>query len=239
MAKTLTAHGDAQLDTAQKQFGSASGLFGNVAADYVDTPAHADFDFGTENFTIDFFIRMASVAYIQDVLAIGQDNPPVNGFLNIAAQAYLDGSFNADKFSLYLYFGGAWHNMSWDCTLLANTWYHVAVVRNGNVFTLYINGVSKGNNNLEGSIGASNQPLMFGKGGVTAGADYYFGGWVDEIRISKGIARWTENFDVPTEAHTPDQYTKLLVHCDGDDESTTFLDDAYVPPVKDKFFLMF
>src|SRR5687768_6144765 len=58
--KTWTARGDAQIDTAQSVFGGASGrLDGN--GDFVDTPDHADWDFGSGDFTLDLRVRFAAV----------------------------------------------------------------------------------------------------------------------------------------------------------------------------------
>ena len=63
-AKTVTAVGDAQLDTAQFKFGTASGLFDGTG-DELTVTDHADFDFGTGDFTIEFFVRFNSVTGVQ------------------------------------------------------------------------------------------------------------------------------------------------------------------------------
>lgn len=55
---TVTANGNAQIDTAQSKFGNASGLFDGTG-DYLTIPDHADWNFGTGNFTIDAWIRFA------------------------------------------------------------------------------------------------------------------------------------------------------------------------------------
>src|SRR5262245_1699237 len=51
-----TAHGDAQIDTADFKFGAASGLFDGTG-DYIDTPDHVDFNLASNNFTIDFWFK--------------------------------------------------------------------------------------------------------------------------------------------------------------------------------------
>src|SRR3990167_5305793 len=60
-AKTMTAVGNAQIDTAQSKFGGASGLFDGTG-DWLTTPDSTDWDLGTGDFTIDFWIRFSSVA---------------------------------------------------------------------------------------------------------------------------------------------------------------------------------
>ena len=59
-----TPSGNAQIDTAQAKIGSASGLFDGTG-DYLTTPAQAGFNFGSGNFTIEFFVRFNSVADVQ------------------------------------------------------------------------------------------------------------------------------------------------------------------------------
>src|SRR3990167_4126243 len=54
---TVTANNSAQIDTAQKKFGTASGLFASATSDNLSVPDHADWDFGTSDFTIDFWFR--------------------------------------------------------------------------------------------------------------------------------------------------------------------------------------
>ena len=66
--KTFTARGNAQLDTAQQKFGTASGLFDGTG-DYIDTPDHADWFLGTGDFTIDFWVRFSDVAVDQGFCA--------------------------------------------------------------------------------------------------------------------------------------------------------------------------
>jgi hypothetical protein len=55
-------------------------------------------------------------------------------------------------------------------------------------------------------------------------ASYWYG-WMDEIRISN-VARYTAAFSPSTTAFTEDSNTLLLIHADGANASTTFLDSA-------------
>lgn len=66
--KTWTGGGTAQLDTAQKKLGTASLLLdGN--SDYISTPDHADFDVGSGDFTIDFWVRFNAIPGQQETIA--------------------------------------------------------------------------------------------------------------------------------------------------------------------------
>jgi len=79
--------------------------------------------------------------------------------------------------------------------LVTNSWYHLAAVRSGTNFMIFQNGVSlgasQGNTNAVSSYASD---LNIGRGCWEGVLD----GWIDEVRISKGIARWTANFTPPT-----------------------------------------
>jgi len=74
-----------------------------------------------------------------------------------------------------------------------NTWYHVAVVRNGSNIKLYRDGVELTISSNIDSVPTISSALYIGSYGIFA-SDRSFDGYIDELRISKGIARWTSNF---------------------------------------------
>jgi hypothetical protein len=82
-------------------------------------------------------------------------------------------------------------------TVTDNIWHHIAVVRSSNTVTIYIDGVNAGSGTI-GNIAEYANILSIGK---QIGGDYYQGGWIDEVRISKGTARWVANFTPPTYAY--------------------------------------
>ena len=75
-------------------------------------------------------------------------------------------------------------------------WYHLAVVRSGNVLTIYVNGVDRVHQPYTGSINSSSDGLVLGKL-YTLTTGYYFGGYMDEMRVTKGFALWTGDFTPP------------------------------------------
>jgi hypothetical protein len=83
----------------------------------------------------------------------------------------------------------------------AGTWYHVAVTRSGNTFKLFRNGVQNGS-----TVTNSNScPATASTGALYVGSDVGggFGNWngyIDDLRITKGYARYTTNFTPPTQA---------------------------------------
>ena len=191
---TVTANGDAQIDTAQSKFGGASALFVNSifpCTDYLTIPDSADWNFGTGNFTIDFWVRAAT----QDDRAFMSANPGTTPYWWILYYQgtigfWADGGGTAAQFTV-----------SSSTGFTTDVWTHIAVVRNGGTITLYKDGVSIGSNANPGAdaFPYSNAGLYIGIRQYDLG--YGWQGHLDEIRVSKGIARWTANFTPPTSAY--------------------------------------
>lgn len=191
---TVTANGDAQIDTAQKKFGTASGLFDGTG-DYLTVPDHADWDFGTGDFTIDLWVRFNDLTTAQ--FFVGQ-------YADATHRWYVGKAGSSDDNKLIIYFAHesvkAYYKMTnaWSgCAI--NTWYHLAFVRNGTTGLIFIDGISQtltGNTVFNiNDTGDYASILYIGDWGI---GTQYVNGWMDEVRISKGIARWTEDFDSAT-----------------------------------------
>jgi len=191
---TVTANGNAQIDTAQSKFGGASVLFdGN--GDYLSVPDSDDWTFGSGNFTIDFQIRFNALPGEYYDL-IGQSDGSGDNFWVIQL-----GSEN--KLYFYAYDNGGYRgyfSCSW--TPSTGTWYHVAVVRSGSTCYMFIDGVSQTvtQHQAFGTLGNLSQPLIIGKTTYNP-VTRWFNGWLDEIRILKGTAYWTSGFTAPTAEH--------------------------------------
>ena len=84
--------------------------------------------------------------------------------------------------------------------LSANTWYHFAYARSGSSTKMFINGTQVGSTYTDNTnyINAPNRPVI-GTNGFTLG-DSNFNGYIDDLRITKGLARYTANFTPPTQA---------------------------------------
>lgn len=108
-------------------------------------------------------------------------------------------------------------------TFTANNWYHVAIVRNVNTWTMYVNGVQEAQNTFAGTLdGNVTKNIYTNQNGV--GGAVWYNGYIDEVRISN-IARYTANFTPQTTPFVNDANTLLLLHCDGTNGSTSFPDD--------------
>lgn len=188
--KTVTRNGGAQIDTAQSKFGGASGLFDGTG-DYLSLANSADWDFGTGNWTIDFWIRRNGAAAYRGLM----------GGAAGSAGGWVIGSPNdtTGKIVLTSKASGTWGaDLTTSSAPADLTWTHVAFVRNGNTLDVYLDGVNKGTKNVTGyTYNSAGGGLVIGR--LYTGTDnYYWNGHIDELRISKGIARWTAAFTPPT-----------------------------------------
>jgi len=193
---TVTPHGNAKVSTAQSEFGGASFAGDGTAVSGLTVAPAANFNFGATAFTFDFWFRLNATSptfYLVEKANGGV--APFWGPLQIIANS--DG---AGKLTFYLSSTGT----SWDITpsgiigataVTANTWNHYALVRNGNVFTAYLNGAANGTVTSSASLASNTCPLAIG-GISDFTATYPFNGFIDEFRVSKN-ARWTAPFTPP------------------------------------------
>ena len=179
-AHTCTANGNAVTSTAQYKFGTASGYF-DGKGDYVAITGNlTDFQFGTDDITIDFWMRPGLLSSQQRIFG------DLNSGGSATAWAF---TFRGDD--VLQFDNGSGNNLILATSALSiNTWYHIAVTRNGNDWSMYLNGVRTQNATNSQTLNAIQAAsLSIGRHG-DYGAQYY-NGYVDEIRIQKGIAVWT------------------------------------------------
>ncbi len=178
--KTVTAYGNAHVETDQSKFGGASAYFDGTN----DGLMLADLALGTDAFTIEMWVKTSSsVQYAQ---LIG--NEP--GFTLMVNHE----SSTSGNFALYVPGGLLLTSVSGDWN--DGAWHHIALVRLVNTFTLYTDGNANGTGTYTGSLSGSN--LWLGRNNVYTPRNLV--GYLDDIRITKGVARYTANFTPPTEA---------------------------------------
>lgn len=191
----VTFAGNAAIDTAQKKFGASSVVIEDDT-DYLSVADHADWNFGTGDFTIDLWVRLSALP--------GEDR----------AAWFLYQTTSGTNEALHFYYNdtGGVKSIVFTCqgtgtTILAkytyavnlsvDTWYHVAIVRSGATGYIFLNG-NNDSSTEETAFGSNSMPdcnsaLQIGRAGNAS----QLNGWMDGLRISKGIARWTADFTVP------------------------------------------
>ena len=194
---TITFNG-AQISSAQSKFGGTSLLL-DGSNDYLSIGGSEwNSNLNSGDFTVEFWIRFNTVgtAYIIENYN-GSNGWGVALWSGGGGTNYLDG-FWYDGGWKYIQYGVG--GSSQYTTPSADTWYHVAFVRNGNDWALYLNGTAEGTRTgLSGSItSSSNGSLDIGR---RFSDTYFVDGYIDDLRITKGLARYTSNFTPPTTAH--------------------------------------
>jgi len=174
---TITANGTAQISTAQSKYGGASMYFPGTNA-YLSTPSNAAFQFGTGDFTIEFWV------YLSGSGSLFSNSTSSLGSNCLNCRLYSYGTLD-------FYTSGGAEYTSLTSAVTASTWTHLAFVRSGNTVTIYKNGTSIGSNANWGiNLNLTNFYINGGRDGN--GQKYY-----DDFRITKGIARYTSNFTPP------------------------------------------
>lgn len=198
--KTWTPAADAQIDTAQSKFGGASGLFDGTG-DYIETSDHDDFNINDGDWTIDFWMRPhATPASYFSLFGHRGAAGDISIYCNLDASRWLAVTIktSVSQFSI-----------TYSSALSVDTWYHVAIVRDSaaNLIRFFVGGTSRGTYDITGlTLSESAAKLVIGRYGESA--SYYYNGWIDEFRWSKGIARWTSNFTPPVAEYAPVVYEK-------------------------------
>lgn len=181
--KTVTAVGDAKISTAQSKFGGSSIAFDGTG-DYLNVATGSAFSFDSSDFTIEFWIRFASVAGVQifydQRFAGGQGPQPT---------LYTSGT------SLYYFFNGS--NRITISTIATNQWYHLALSKQGSSTRAFIDGVQGGTTYVDATAYTTGPSVFIGNDTYTP-TGFGFNGYIDELRITKGVARYTSNFTPPT-----------------------------------------
>lgn len=84
--------------------------------------------------------------------------------------------------------------------LTTGGWHHIALVRNGNSFVLYVDGQGTDSGTAITTLSAVNGSHYFYIGSLFNDSNASLGGHMDEFRVTKGLAQYTTNFTPPTVA---------------------------------------
>ena len=224
--KYIAAFGNAQVSTAQSQFGGASALFdGN--GDWLQMDASPDFAFGTGDFTLEAWIRIAADSTANNGgtrYASIMSNAPAGTPVDIYEWALIGNTTTTGTgLSLVAYIGTGYGDFTSSFAFNKNQWYHVAAVRNAGTLTFYVDGTSIGSGTFTRTLSSPN-PMRIG-GQASTGFRHELNGFIDELRMSN-TARYTANFTPSTTPFVNDANTRLLIHANGSNASTAFFDDT-------------
>ena len=193
--KAITRNGSTQTLTAQSKFYGSSGFFDGTG-DYLSIASSADFELGNGSFTLEAFVYANSwsttlggagiiskgnvTSLSGDVYTLQVPNGIPQIFIFASSGSYFTPVVNSNT------------------TLSVNTWYHIAVTRDGNNTRIFIDGVLKSTSTENYTI-SSGGSLYVGTQAYDPGATARsHNGYIQDLRIYKGVAKYTTNFKPPS-----------------------------------------
>lgn len=187
------ASGNAQIKTDVSKFGGAA-LRLDGAGDVVTGPDSTAFDFGTGDFTIEFWF------YCDSSLGAGTTQ-------RVFASKWGAGTTKAWLVDYYLgnlrcVVDNLAHTSfvtKAGLTFTAGNWYHVAWSRSSGASRIFVDGAMVRNETFAHNISPAATPVLIGFKGDGSGSEY-LNGRIDEFRVTKGVARYTAAFSAPSSA---------------------------------------
>ena len=179
---------------------------------YLNIPTNAAFNFGSGDATVDLFVYPTTASQSAGLF----DKRANGGSFSQFPQIALD---NGVIRAYVSYTGSAWAVDITGPTLSINVWTHIAFVRSGNTWTLYINGSAYTSSTASGSVYTGSDNLTIGASATDGSSP--FTGYISNARIVKGTAVYTSNFNPSTQQLTAVSGTSLLT-C----QSNRFIDNS-------------
>ena len=183
----LETVGNAQISTTQSKFGGSSMSFDGTGDYALTISSVANSALGSGDWTVEFWLytNVGSTTYnVIDWRPFATQGAYFSFYLNSGTPTYYTSS--ADRIV-----GGA--------AIPATTWTHVAVSRSGTSTKMFINGTQSGSTYTDTAnyLGTVNRPAIGGGGND---ANNTLNGYIDDLRVTRGYARYTANFTAPTSA---------------------------------------
>jgi hypothetical protein len=225
-ANTITTNGNAKIARGQSKSGGASAIFDGTG-DYLTVPYNQILNkWNATSYTLEYWIRFSDLnklSYSDEGVVI--PNAVGNGNAVLTQTYWSFGPISTGVVRMFYYNGGSFITVSTTgVTLSIDTWYHLAMVHNSGTIKIYVDGTERASASVSGTpnfTDIGNTPLNIGHTGTNG-----FTGYMDEIRVSSSV-RYTTTF-TPSATFTNDENTLLLLHCDGDNNTTVFTDDVGV-----------
>ena len=197
-AKSITKVGDVASGSpggGTPIYPSSNSAFGSAIAfdgtgDYVASPNNAALNLVSSDFTIEAWFY--AVSFGGNPMLLNKDWLPGSTFAQYGIY------FSADnKLAAIIGNNAASYEQIITSSIAAplNAWVHFAFVLMGTQMYLFQGGLLVGSGTRTGSLGAGSAALCIGSSGV--GFNRFFNGYIDDLRITKGVARYTANFSPP------------------------------------------
>jgi hypothetical protein len=190
----LETVGNAQIDTTTKKYGTGSMYFDGTG-DYLVAYPNIDIELGSGDYTIECWVNISGAASSGGIVTKG----PVGSLTNTTWSLEFNSTTNFVGFYVHNATSGGYILQS-TTNIKSSSWIHLAISRNGNNTKLFVNGIQEGSTYTSGYTISAGDNLYIG-GGFYAPTTRSITGYIDDLRITKGVARYTSNFTPPISAH--------------------------------------
>jgi prepilin-type N-terminal cleavage/methylation domain-containing protein len=178
----VTANGNTQISTTQSKWNTGSVYFdGN--GDWLAIAASSALAMGTGDFTVEFWIYPE----------VTTDN---DGLFSFTGSSGGIGNLFTSLYAGNLYAGSGGSGGAAKGSLSTNTWHHIALTRAGTSVKTFLNGTQLGSTETWSNDFNTNRLDI----GLYYGTPYTFKGFINDFRVTKGVARYTANFTPPTQS---------------------------------------
>jgi Concanavalin A-like lectin/glucanases superfamily len=191
MMNNLETVGNAQISTSVFKYGTGSmslSASGNTLRTQYNNPS---LSMGTGDFTIEGWVYLSSTPSTNGVFQMSGTS---GGFVNNQTANLALGTNSSSTWQIY---AKNTYTISSSTTIPVGSWIHFALVRSGTTTVLYINGTAL----ITLTADSTNYSTPYiGLGSIYDATSYPLGGYIDDLRITKGYARYTSNFTPPAAA---------------------------------------
>ena len=204
------------ITAAQSKFGGTSAGF-DGSNDYLSASASSEFQMSSGDFTYECWFYSQDHANTHRAVFSQWPNSSPNNGDNECFIISNSTSSNGGKLRWDFETSGGRLLLFSSTTISTNTWYHVAIVRSSSTIKLYLNGTEEDSLSSSADCGV-NSAFDIGRTDYTNGSVSKFDGFIDGFRLTKGVARYTSNFSIPTEdfpAFESNQGKKMVVGSTG------------------------
>ena len=199
--KTVTAYGNAGTSTVQSKYYGSSGYF-DGAGDYLRIPYSPSFDPESSDFTVELWLRIeayrTAYAHICGSYSFGSvDGGTANAGWQLGCSPTGQISFGWGNLS------GVWTTVvnSGATSIGTGVFKHVALVKSGTTYTIYLDGENVGSATYSTSIAYTKSYFYVGsynRSDTPFSSTITINGYMQDLRITKGVARYTSNFTPPS-----------------------------------------
>lgn len=181
----LTKVGDVTSSNTQRQFTTSSAIYFDGSGDRITVPYSQSTSLGSGDFTVEWWMRPTANATMRPL-----------GFDSNSAGTWIVVMYSGGTFDIAYETSAVFSSAS---SYSSGTWQHIAWTRSGSISRLFIDGIlDKTNNSFTYDFNQNTSHALQIGYNTAPNPSQAFNGYLQDLRITKGLARYTTNFTPPT-----------------------------------------